>query len=181
MSTSRLGYATTVHAAQGVTVGDATTRGACFSVLSDKASRAMAYVGMTRGKDENHAFIYQPTTGEADHEHGRVAAGAEIHAIQRGNKYAAAHHFRTILANDDRPRTMHAEAERTDRELLPPLVAALLDRNDQRRAARRAAWRQYNAQERAREAACQRLSQPVTQRAVARQRSRTSREYGLEL
>jgi hypothetical protein len=44
-----------------------------------------------------------------------------------------------ILANDDRLRTMHAEAERTDRELLPPLVGALLDRNDERRATRRVA------------------------------------------
>src|SRR6202007_1553497 len=73
------GYAPTLHAAQGITVGNPTTPGACLTVLSDKASRAMAYVGMTRGKDENHAFIYQPTTGEADHEHGPVAAGAEIH------------------------------------------------------------------------------------------------------
>ena len=31
---------------------------------------------------------------------------------------------------------MHTEAERTDRELLPTSVAALLDRNDQRRADR---------------------------------------------
>jgi len=30
-----------------------------------------------------------------------------------------------ILANDDRPHTMHAEAERTDRDLLPEVVAAL--------------------------------------------------------
>jgi hypothetical protein len=169
-----LGYATTLHAAQGITVGNATTRGACFSVLSDNASRAMAYVGMTRGKDENHAFIYQPITGEADHEHGRVAAGADIHTLRRGNKYAAAHYFRMILANDDRPRTMHAQAERTDRELLPPPVAALLGRNDERRAARRAAWRQYSAQARAREAAIERLSQATrdsAERAAERERS----------
>ena len=110
-----LGYATTLHAAQGITVGNSTTRGSCFTVLSDQASRAMAYVGMTRGKDENHAFIYQPITGEGDHEHNDVAAGGQIHTMRRGNKYAAAHYFRMILANDDRPRTMHAEAERTDR------------------------------------------------------------------
>jgi hypothetical protein len=77
---------------------------------------------MTRGKDENHAYIYQPTTGEADHERTHLASGAEIHTNRRGNKYAAAHYFRMILANDDRPRTMHAQADRTDREL-PPLVA----------------------------------------------------------
>jgi hypothetical protein len=82
-------------------------------------------------------------------------------------------YFRMILANDDRPRTMHASADRTDRELLPPLVAALLDRNDQRRAARRAAWQQHNAQARAREAANERLSQATrdtAERAAERQR-----------
>jgi hypothetical protein len=31
------------------------------------------------------------------------------------------HYFRIILAIDDRPLTMHAQADRTDRELLPPL------------------------------------------------------------
>ena len=168
-----LGYATTLHAAQGITVGNSTTRGACFTVLSDKASRAMAYVGMTRGKDENHAYIYQPITGEADHEHTRLASGAEIHKVLRGNKYSAAHYFRMILANDDRPRTMHAEADRTDRELLPPLVAALLDRNDHRRAARRAAWRQHSAQARAREAANERLTKAArdtAERAAQRER-----------
>jgi conjugative relaxase-like TrwC/TraI family protein len=173
-----LGYATTLHAAQGITVGDATARGACFTVLSDKASRAMAYVGMTRGKDENHAYIYQPITGEADHEHTRVASGAEIHKLRRGNKYSAAHYFRMILANDDRPRTMHAQADRTDRELLPPLVAALLERNDQRRAARRAAWRQYSAQARAREATNERLSQATRDGA---ERARSVGGDGLEL
>jgi hypothetical protein len=163
----------------GITVGDATTRGAGFTVLSDKASRAMAYVGMTRGKDENHAFIYQSITGEADHEHARVAAGADVHVIRRGNNYSAAHYFRMILANDDRPRPMHAEAERTDRELLPPSVAALLDRNDQRRHDRAQAWRWHSAQTRAREAAYQRFT-TTTQQAAERERGRsTNRGYGL--
>ena len=175
-----LGYATTLHAAQGITVGSSRTRGACFTVLSDKASRAMAYVGMTRGKDENHAFIYQPITGEADHEHARVASGAEIHAIRRGNKYAAAHYFRIILANDDRPRTMHTEAERTDREFLPPQVAALLDRNDERRAARRAAWQQHSAEERSREATYHRIT-ATTEQAAQRRRHRSREGYALEL
>jgi hypothetical protein len=137
---------------------------------------------MTRGKDENHAFIYQPITGEADHEHGRVAWGAEVHQIRRGNKYSAAHHFRVILANDDRPRTMHAEAERTDRELLPSRVAALLDRNDQLRAKRRAAWRQHNVQARAREAANERLRRAVRETAQrAAERERSAGGDGLEL
>ena len=177
-----LGYATTLHAAQGVTVGDSTTRGCCFTVLSEHASRAMAYVGMTRGKDENHAFIYQPITGEADHQHGAVAAGADIHTIRRGTKYAAAHHFRMILAHDDRPRTMHVEAERTDRDLLPPLVAALLDRNDQRRNARRQAWRAHSAQARARQAAYERIMTNLGEAAQrSAERARSVDGDGLEL
>ena len=64
---------------------------------------------------------------------------------------------------------MHTVAARTDRELLPTAVAALLDRNDQRRADRAQAWRQHTAQTRAREAAYQRLtatSQQAAQRAT---------------
>jgi hypothetical protein len=169
-----LGYATTLHAAQGITVGNSTTRGACFTVLSDQASRAMAYVGMTRGKDENHAFIYQPITGEGDHEHNDLAAGGQIHTIRRGNKYAAAHYFRMILANDDRPRTMHTEAERADRNLLPAIVGGLLDRNDERRTTRNAQWRQHSAQARSREAAYQRLvnaARDTSEQAAAREQS----------
>jgi hypothetical protein len=129
---------------------------------------------MTRGKDENHAFIYQPITGESDHEHGHVASGAEIHTLRRGNKYAAAHYFRMLLANDDRPRTMHAEAERTDRELLPAVVGALLDRNDERRARRSEAWRQDRAQARSRDAAFERIiatSRDTSEQTAERTRS----------
>ena len=39
--------------------------------------------------------------------------------LRRGTKYAAAHYFRMILANDERPRTMHAEAEQTERDCYP--------------------------------------------------------------
>ena len=53
-----------------------------------------------------------------------------MHVLRRGNKYSAAHYFRLILANDDRPRTMHAEAERIDRELLPDVVGRLLQRHE---------------------------------------------------
>jgi ATP-dependent exoDNAse (exonuclease V) alpha subunit len=176
-----LGYAVTLHSAQGITVGSAERRGACFTVLSEKATRAMAYVGMTRGKDENHAYIYQPLTGESDHEHGQLAAGEQIHQMRRGNKHAAAHYFRLILANNDRPRTMHAEAERTDRDLLPDVVVNLLGRNDQRRASRLQAWRQYSAADRARAAAYQRLT-ASRRDTTAQTRSRgRSQDYGLEL
>jgi conjugative relaxase-like TrwC/TraI family protein len=172
-----LGYASTVHSAQGMTIGNSHQYGICWTVLSDRASRAMAYVGITRGRDENHLAIYPAVTNEAHHHRD---ADIDIHQIHRGTKRAAAHALHTILtANDDRPRTMHTVAARTDRALLPTTVAALLDRNDQRRADRAQAWRQHTAQNRARDAAYQRLT-ATRQQAAQRQRSR-DRGYGLEL
>jgi hypothetical protein len=80
-----------------------------------------------------------------------------------------------ILANDDRPLTMHAQAERADRHRLPPVVAELLERNQQRRAHRRETWSGYSAAERARKAACERI--------ISHDRSRGLSDdgYGLEL
>jgi len=176
-----LGYASTVHSAQGMTIGRSNHYGICRSILSDRASRAMAYVGMTRGRDGNHLAIYPAVTNEAhQHHHG---ADTAVHQMRRGTKNAAAHYFRMILANDDRARTMHTVAARTDRELLPTTVAALLDRNDQRRAARVQGWGRHSAETRAREAAYQRIT-ATRQQATQRQRSRSrgrDHGYGLEL
>ncbi len=82
-----------------------------------------------------------------------------------------------ILANDDRPRTMHAEAERTDRHLLPEIIGGLLDRHDDRRAARRQAWREHTAAQRAFYERYQRLAADIG-RAADRG---MDRGYGLEL
>jgi len=175
-----LGYAVTVHSAQGVTVGNKTTPGVCHSILADTSHRAMAYVGMTRAKDENQAYVYQLISGEADHEHSRLVAGADIHVLRRGNKWAAAHHFRTILANDDRPRTLHAEAERTERDLLPQPVSDLLIAQEQRRSARSAVWREHSAAGRAAAAAYQRMA-TVAETVAERDRDRGRDIDGLEL
>ena len=129
----------------------------CHAILGEAATRAMAYVAMTRGRDNNHAYIYNDWTARTDHEHTAPVDNAQIHQLRRGNKYSAAHYFRTILANDDRPRTMHAEAERTERHLLPDIVADVLARHEQRRAARRAAWREHAATARTRQAAYERI------------------------
>jgi hypothetical protein len=175
-----LGYAGTVASAQGMTIGNSTTPGVCWTILSDRASRAMAYVGMTRGRDENHLAIYPAVTSEANQHHPGAHTG--IHQMHRATKHFAAHALHAILtANDDRARTMHTIAARTDRELLPAIVAALLDRNDQRCADRGQAWRQHTAQSRSREAAFERLT-ATTQHATNRGRSRTwDKVYGLEL
>jgi hypothetical protein len=74
---------------------------------------------------------------------------------------------------------MHTIAARTDRELLPTIVAALLKSNDQRRADRAQAWRQHTAQTRARDAGYQRFA-ATTQQAAQRERSR-DQGYGIEL
>lgn len=128
-----LGYAATVHSAQGVTAHSS------YALLGEGSSRAMLYVAMTRGRHTNEAFLYQRFSREADHDHTQPVAGDGVHIARRGNKYSAAHQLRTILANDDRPRTMHAEAERTERCFLPTTVANLLELQDQRRLCRRPA------------------------------------------
>ena len=148
-----LGYAATVHSAQGVTADTA------HAILGEKATRAMLYVAMTRGRDNNHAYVYERLPGEADHDHSTPLAGSDIHVLRRGNKYVAAHRFRAIVANDARPRTVHAEAERTERHLLPDVIGQLLERHEQRRAARRAVWREHAARARARETACHRVTE----------------------
>src|SRR5262249_46999746 len=58
-----LGYATTVHGAQGVTADN------CYAVFGESASRAMLYVAMSRGWHTNQAYLYQRTSHEADHQH----------------------------------------------------------------------------------------------------------------
>jgi conjugative relaxase-like TrwC/TraI family protein len=132
-----LGYAATVHSAQGVTADS------CYAILGEGASRAMAYVAMTRGRHNNEAFLYQKFGNEADHEHAKPVAAPAIHQLRRGNTHSAAYYFRQILGNDDRPRTMHAEAERTERALLPEVVAEVIQRHEQRRRARRTAWQAH--------------------------------------
>ena len=166
-----LGYALTVHSAQGITA-DTT-----HAVIAESASRAMAYVAMSRGRNTNHAYIYTHFSGEADHEHTAPVVGDKVHILRRDTKYGAAHYFRMILANDERPRTMHAEAECTERELLPDIIGWLLARHDARRAARRRDWRDHTAAQRAFYERYQRLAADLG-RAADRG---MDRGYGLEL
>jgi hypothetical protein len=121
-------------------------------------------------------------TNEAD-DHRRAPAEGTLQ-LQRGTVRAAAHALHTILtANDDRARTMHTVAARSDRKLLPSVVAALLDRNDQRCTERAQAWSQRTAQARARDAVYQRLTAATHQTARRQQNRSRGREqgYGLEI
>jgi ATP-dependent exoDNAse (exonuclease V) alpha subunit len=49
-----LGYAATVHSAQGVTADTS------HAVIGETATRAMAYVAMSRGRDDNHHLHLRP-------------------------------------------------------------------------------------------------------------------------
>jgi hypothetical protein len=155
-----LGYAATVHSAQGVTADSS------YAILGEGASRAMAYVAMTRGRNNNEAFLYQRFSQEADHEHAKPVTSPDIHQMRRGNKYSAEHHFKQILGNDDRPRTMHAEAERTEPTLLPERVAEVIQRHQARRSARTAAWREHSRTAQAWQAGHERMAAAATTRAA---------------
>jgi conjugative relaxase-like TrwC/TraI family protein len=108
------GYAITVHSAQGVTA-DTT-----HAVLSDDASRALAYVAMTRGRDTNTAYISRRTS---EHEHQDDGARrAEV--AERGTGNQAARLLRGIIAKDERPATAHDIAAAAESKSLPARVSA---------------------------------------------------------
>ncbi len=134
-----LGYATTVHAAQGVTADT------CHSLMGVTTNRTMAYVAMTRGRETNKAYLYERFSGELDHEHSSPTGTDEIHILKRGTPEGARRAFHTLLrTNDDRPTTMHAVAAKTDRAHLPERIVSLLDgyaRQVTERAERYTRWR----------------------------------------
>jgi conjugative relaxase-like TrwC/TraI family protein len=167
-----LGYAVTVHSAQGVTTDTA------HAVMADSSTRAMAYVALSRGRDANQAYIYTREGAEAEHSHTPPIADGELHQLRRGTKYSAAHHLRNIAANDDRPHTMHLEAQQAGRELLPAAIQGVLDRHDQRLIARAKVWRQHAATARDFRAAGERMMSAADQTA---DHSRARYVGGLEL
>ena len=164
-----LGYAVTVRSAQGVTTD------AAHAVIAHDATRAMAYVAMSRGRDSNQAYIYIRDGGEADRDHHLPDPVANVHQLRRGTKHSAAHQLHLILGNDDRPSTMHAVARQTDRDDLPETIRQTLDRHDQRQRARHGAWREYMAAARDFRAAYERI------RTITRTADRGHSGYGLEL
>ena len=121
-----LGYAVTVHAAQGTTVD------ACHSVLSTTVDHPKAYVALTRGRATNNLYLYDKIAGEGDHEHAQPTPGA--HLARRGDSRDAAAALREALSRDHRPETVLAAAAHTDPEQLPDPVRTLLDTHDRTRA-----------------------------------------------
>ena len=162
-----LGYAVTVHSAQGVTTD------ACHAVLSDSTSRNLLYVAMTRGRLANHAHTYERYTeaGEFGHEE---AVGT--HVAQRGDSREAATLIHGILANDEPAITAHDYAAQTTDEALPSRVRDLLDMRAAAIHRRRDEVRAWKAQREAHD------SSVVESREQQITRSRhRSADYGIEL
>jgi hypothetical protein len=162
-----LGYAVTVHSAQGVTADSS------HAVLSENTSRALLYVAMTRGRHANTARIYQRTI-EA-HEYGRQERD-DIHVTDRGDAHEAADLIHGMLTNDQQAVTAHDYAARTPDEALPDRVRSLLNR-------RATATHRRNALHQTRETDRQhdQRSRVQTREPYASRNRDRSSDYGLEL
>jgi hypothetical protein len=164
------GYAVTVHAAQGVTADTS------HAVLGEKASRALLYVAMTRGRGSNRAYLYDRAGEAIDYHHGQPDG---VHTMHRASSRAAAHLMRAIIAiaTDNRAQTAHDLAAGTDSKQLPALVARLLiDGRTQAVQMRRDTYRSWQAQARERQAGRERDNDQH----VSRNRAQST-DYGLEL
>ncbi|MDP7707484.1 MobF family relaxase [Mycobacterium sp. TY815] len=58
-----LGYASTIDASQGMTIGNRKTPGTCHVMGSDQLTRQQLYTAMSRATDENHVYL---ATAETD-------------------------------------------------------------------------------------------------------------------
>lgn len=140
------GYAVTVHASQGATAGDALTAGTAHAILSESATRNLAYVALTRGRDANHVYTYENTIG-SDYlaEHVQFTEDHGVHVAQRGTSRDAAASLRAIMGRDERAHTLMATAAAIDRTQQPAAVRSLLTKRDRARTRLGAEHRTYTA------------------------------------
>ncbi|SIH07691.1 putative relaxase [Mycobacteroides abscessus subsp. abscessus] len=113
-------------------------------MLAETASRNLAYVALTRGRESNHAYLYQRDSTDTDHSHD-LAAGAEevegIHLARRGTPAQAARALRQVIGHDTPARTAHQiAADNTPSQYLPELVASLITEHQQAVIRRRSTY-----------------------------------------
>ena len=115
-----LGYAVTVHTAQGATA-DTT-----HAVLGENTNRALLYVAMSRGRYTNTAYLYEQTSGEGEYSR-QERGGTQL--TSRGTNRDAADAVRAVLANhrDPTPVTALDYAAHTPGAALPDRVRSLLN------------------------------------------------------
>ncbi|GEM34114.1 hypothetical protein NN3_51210 [Nocardia neocaledoniensis NBRC 108232] len=88
-----LGYATTIDSAQGITADS------CHVALSGRESRQQFYVGMTRGRHTNHAYIATALDG----------AEGDIYTVTAHYPRTAVEHLTHILDRDGTRKSAHTE------------------------------------------------------------------------
>ncbi|WP_237166734.1 MobF family relaxase [Mycolicibacterium hippocampi] len=127
-----LGYAVTVHSAQGVTADTS------HAVLSENTTRNLLYVAMTRGRHTNTAHLYE-----------RIADSQEQSMTQvpliRGSSMEAAQLVRSLLARDDCPRSAHEVAAQADPAATPDSVSRFVERRADAFASRCASFDAWQA------------------------------------
>jgi hypothetical protein len=162
-----LGYAVTVHSAQGVTADTS------HAVLGENTSRSMLYVAMTRGRHTNTAHLYQRATEAHEYNH-QQPGGAYV--AGRGDSREAAGQIHSILTNDQRAVTAHDYAAQASDEALPDRVRSLLKRRvaaTDRRNADYLAWHTEKQE-------YERSVEQAREQHLSRSRDRSS-DYGMEL
>jgi hypothetical protein len=133
-----LGYAVSVHSAQGATADTTHT------VLGENTTRSQFYVAMTRGRHTNTAYLYERTIGEGEYGDQERAG---IHLTVRGNSRDAADIVRAVLANHDpTPVTAHDYAAQTPGAVLPDRVQSLLNRRTTAARRRRATYETWRTE-----------------------------------
>jgi hypothetical protein len=138
------GYAVTLQSAQGVTADTS------YPIVRATTDRNTLYVGLTRGRDFNRAYVYERIAGEGDHEHADPTPG--IHQTRRGDSHQAVTLVRAITRRDNRPRTVHQVAAQTDPHHLPDRIARAVSQQARARTQRVAAqriWIDHNATDQA--------------------------------
>jgi hypothetical protein len=132
-----LGYAVTVHTAQGVTADTA------HAVLGENTTRCLLYVAMTRGRHTNTAYLYERSIGEGEYGHHEPGG---THVTSRGTCRDAAGLLRAVLANHDQaPVTAHDYAAQTPGAALPDRVRSLLNRRTTAARRRRATYETWRS------------------------------------
>ncbi len=133
-----LGYAVTVHSAQGATADTTHT------VLGENCTRSLLYVAMTRGRHTNTAYLYERTIGDSEYGHQEPAG---THLASRGNSRDAADIVRAVLANHDpTPVTAHDYAAQTPGAALTDPIRLLLNRRTTAARRRRATYETWRTE-----------------------------------
>jgi hypothetical protein len=162
-----LGYAVTVHSAQGATADTS------IAVLREDASRNLLYVAMTRGRHTNHAHIYERCTEATEFTHEELGGA---HVTERGDSAEAAVLLHGILSNDELAVTAHDYARQHVGDALPPRIRDLLESHAAATNYRRDAYQVW--QSRTREQG--RSRDDAQERAIDTSRYH-GEDYGLEL